>query len=140
MDNRPEFYHEYTIFAIDGGERDDIDGLRKRLWFETCLREAGIGFKPLCGCYQGRLERSYIVNAVHMPLLTGWIAGQDTVLQLTDCIDGTAYRMATLRNVGDGKEAYLGLWKPVTETYAHHQPSWTFDPFDGQHYVAESYT
>lgn len=139
MQSQNERYEHYSIFAIDGGERDTIAASRKRRWFETCLREAGIGFKPLCGSYGGRLERSYIVNTRNMPLLAGWYKGQDTVLDLSELLEESpeiALRLATLRDPRTGDQKYIGIFRPVTEETAHRADGWTYDPATGIHYVA----
>lgn len=128
----------YMIFAIDGGE-DEVYGARKRAWFETCLKEAGIGFKRLCGCYNGALERSYIVNLRHADTLRGWYARQETVLELGPRIANSANdgsRIAQLRGVGNGLVEPLGVFRAVSEDTAHRAKCWTYDPATGLHYVA----
>jgi hypothetical protein len=134
LHNHPIRHEALVIFAIDGGE-DDIAGARKRLWFETCMREAGTGFKAVAGCYKGKLERSYVMTVENYALITGWTKGQESVLFLSP-VRENGQREAKLLDYRDNDIIPLGIWRAVSEAEAHKYDGWTFDPAEGQHYVA----
>jgi hypothetical protein len=119
----------YLIFCV--GQKDH----QIKRFIRYALK-TGLGFKPLRGCYQGKEERSFIINAKDHPRIKNFVMGQETVLFLHD-YNRADVPKATLIHLQTGKQTELGLFVMGTDAVRKTHQSWTFDPLSGWYFVTE---
>lgn len=117
----------YIIFCV--GQKDH----QIKRFMRFALR-TNLGFKPLRGCYKGKPERSFIVNAKDWRKVQPFVIGQESVLLLHDYNRADVPKATMIYS--DGKREELGLFCQATAEVTKHRESWTFDPLSGCYFVA----
>jgi hypothetical protein len=123
---------QYVILAVD-----------QVAAFKGFLVDMKIGWKPLKGMYNGRVEDSFIINAdyLHTVMTHGWLAGQESVMVLgiTDSRDRRPAHLMYLSDDGDmshGKaNKPLGVLQSVSREEAQAQDNYTLDLTTGEYYI-----
>lgn len=95
-----------------------------------------MGFKPLRGCYERKIESAFITNEKHLPKVLPFLGGEKTVLFLRDYNAGNIPR-AYLKDMASGDVEDLGLFSPANESYALTRSSWTYDPSQRMYFVTD---
>jgi hypothetical protein len=131
--------NRYSIFAVG-----DQSLITEKGFMQWCMNE-GIGFKPLLGCYGGKNENSFIVNAdnIYTIAQAGWLKGQESILALHVC-DSRDRRKAQLIWLDAYGKADrmkpptdLGVLVSVGKDEAMQQNGWTYDPDLKEYFICK---
>lgn len=123
----------YVIFAID--ETPGIPAETQHGWFLDWCRQRNLGVKVLSGKWQGKWERSYIMQSdVEPQLWHSWCKRQEAILFLTSVVPG-GLRQARL-HYADGRKQAIGQWQQVSSKAATDRECVTLDPSSGAYWVA----
>jgi hypothetical protein len=96
---------------------------------EQILKARQIAFKRVKGCFDGRLEDSFVVKHDDLAAIKSlnMLNGQTYVMLLDEA------RNASLVHLQTGETKELGLFQPVTKACAEHNGSYTLD--NGNYYT-----
>lgn len=131
--SRAYTYDTYAIFCVGN------DIIKEAAFKATCADKL-LGYKPLYGCYEGKTERSFIMNWTHKDFILEFTKQEESILLLGPMQNlggGKMLRPATLRWLTAYHEENLGYFTEVGKEHALAERAWTFDPSTGKYWVCK---
>lgn len=122
---------EQIIFAID----NDNDPHTVAKFMRHCDTERAMQRMPalvmLIGCYEGKLERSYMIPAMHLDKVKDYIKNQDSILR----VPSDTRQPCVLEYMSSGMREGIGPMREVSAQEALQAMAWTYEPIEGKYYT-----
>lgn len=135
---------KYVIFSIDGADNIRHEARFLRFLDEHRAMSKLTGEPALCiGCYEGMLERSYIVSELDWRDYiydSGYVSHQECFLWIEDGHRGVVYASLEWNTGGNtGETRMLGQFVAASKEEAMWSDGWTYRPDQNQYYIIKPF-
>ena len=122
---------EQIIFAID----NDNDPHVVAKFMRHCDTERAMGrmwpISMVIGCYNGQLERSYIVLAQEFDKVKDYVKDQESILR----VPADTRQPCVLEYLSTGERESVGPMREVSAQEALQAMAWTYEPIEQKYFV-----